>query len=60
MRLPNPSAHGLGGAELWQARQTASSGTAPLTPVFGVPRFEYFADHPQDARIFSSARPGRS
>jgi hypothetical protein len=61
MPLPNLSAHALGGAALSQAQQTAPSArTTPLTLVFGVARFEYFADHAQDARICSSARPGRS
>jgi O-methyltransferase domain/Dimerisation domain len=54
----------LGEQEHWRAwgevLYSVKTGKPAFEHIFGMPRFRYFADHPQDARIFSEAMTSRS
>jgi len=54
----------LGEQEHWRAWgeiiYSVKTGQPAFEHVFRMPRFEYFADHPDDARIFSEAMTSRS
>ena len=54
----------LGEQEHWRASgevlYSVKTGLPAFEHVFGVPRFRYFADHPEDARIFNEAMTSRS
>jgi O-methyltransferase domain/Dimerisation domain len=54
----------LGEQEHWRSwgdiLYSVKTGLPAFEHVFGVPRFRYLADHPEDARIFSEAMTSRS
>lgn len=54
----------LGEPEHWRAwgdvLYSVTTGKPAFERVFGVQRFEYFADHPEDSRIFSDAMTSRA